>query len=154
MLILLVAMVLFWGILNSDFGIENLIWGLLLSGLVLYVSRGFIADSDLPSLRMSQLGVLGIYVIKSFIRIVPSSLTVIRAVLKQESRVDRVVIDLPTDLRFVNALVCNSITLTPGTVTLEFFDRVAEVLVINPDHKSPDVLKKDIEAGFHRLRQL
>ena len=63
-------------------------------------------------------------------------------------------VDLPSQHKFVNALACNAITLTPGTITLEFNDHQAEILMINPQNRTIDDLRQDIEESFKELVDL
>lgn len=153
-LFLLCTMVLFWGILNSDLSLENIAIGFMISIAVLFISHVFVSDSDLPDLRLSHLFIVIAYAFVCFIRIIPSSLNVMRAIFKNNSRVERVRVILPSSYKFINALVCNTITLTPGTVTMEFFEKEAEILVINPDNKSHEELIEEIESGFKTLERL
>lgn len=153
-LFLLCLLVAFWAVLNNDFSLATLGAGFIIGTTILFVSHVFVVDSDLPDLSFHHIGVLVYFVFKTFLRIVPSSLQVIQAIYKDRAQVDRVMVDLPSQHKFVNALACNAITLTPGTITLEFNDHQAEILMINPQNRTIDDLRQDIEESFKELVDL
>lgn len=153
-LFLLSFLVVFWLILNSDFSLDNIAIGFIICILVLLVSHVYVVDSDLPDLSFFDIFIIIRFIFKTFMSILPSSFNVIKAILKKSSRVDRIELELPSNYKFINALVCNAITLTPGTITLEYYENKAEILVINPDNLSRQELISNLENEFKLLENL
>ncbi len=153
-LVLLTLAVLFWLILNEDYSLSNIGLGFLLALITLFITQVFVTDSEIPDIKLSLVFALFVYFLKVFLNVFRSVFTVAKAVLKRNSNVDRVHITLPTEYPFINALICNTITLTPGTITLEFKGQEAEVMVLNPDHLPLAELQRSIEASYERLRDV
>lgn len=153
-LILLLAVSAFWLILTEDYSLANIVVAFLIGIITLFITQLFILDSENPNIQLSLIGCLILYFLKVLLNIFISSFRVLQAVIKNKSNVDRVTIHLPTEYGLINSLICNSITLTPGTITLEMQGSRAEVLVLNPEFKSQEILRHDIESSYERLKNL
>lgn len=153
-LLLLLMVVGFWLILNEDYSIYNIGIGFIIGIFTLFITQLYVVDSEIPDIQLKLVANLLIYFFHVFAQIFLSSFKVVKSIVKNKSNVDRVVIELPTEYGLINAIICNTITLTPGTITLEMKDKKAEILVLNPDEKSLEVLKKEIERSFRRLKDL
>lgn len=153
-LILLLTIVAFWLIITEDYSLANVGIAFLIGVITLFVVHVFVLDSEIPDIKLSLIGKIFIYFVKVFVEIFISSFRVLKAVLKKQSNVDRVTVELPTEHGLLNALICNFITLTPGTITLEMNNNKAEILVFNPEFKSKETLQKDIESSYESMRGL
>lgn len=145
----------FWLVINESFTLDSIGLALLLSIFILFITQFFVHDSELPDISISLSVNLLIYFVEVFFQIFKSSVSVSKAMIKGNKNIDRVYINLPTEHNLVNAIVCNTITATPGTITLEMKDDgTAEVLVLNMENKSKRKLQEEIEEGFKRLKDL
>lgn len=153
-LILLMMVVGFWLILNEDYSIYNIGVGFIIGIFTLFITQLYVVDSEIPDIQLKLVANLLVYLLYVFMQIFVSSFNIVKSIVKNQSNVDRVIIDLPTEYGLINAIICNTITLTPGTITLEMNDKKAEILVLNPEKKPPDLLKKEIEKSFGRLKNL
>ena len=110
-----------WIILNGRVTPELVILGLMISCLVMLFARravGYTLKTDLRMMR--NIPVFLLYALILVREIVLASITVIKLVFSSREKPDPIIVEfhsgLPSD--FLNALLANSITLTPGTFTL------------------------------------
>lgn len=152
MLILYVTSVLSWTILSEDLSLSSVGLGFILSTFILAFTQGFISDSKMPAIRLGYFMKMIKYAFKTIISVYTSALGVIKSIVQNRFDISIVEVELPSDLEFVNALICNSITLTPGSLSLEQNEKKAHVLLLNQDLKSPEQLKQDVESGYQSLK--
>lgn len=154
-LILIIMTGIFWLVINESFGLDSIGLALMLSIFILFITQFFVHDSELPDIGISLSFNLLIYLFEVIYQIFKSSIVVSKAMIQGKKGINRVFINLPSNHNLVNAIVCNTITVTPGTITLEMHDdRTAEILVLNPDNKPKRQLQEEIEEGFKRLKNL
>ena len=116
-----IVFVLFWILLNGRFDIEILLFGLVISGAVYaFLCRflGYSFRKDLCLLKSS--GLLFWYALVLIKEIVEANLKVLRFVYSPKYIPEPAICYFRTDLRsgFAKVLLANSITLTPGTITV------------------------------------
>lgn len=152
--IMILTMILFltWSILNQNFTIEYMFAGLLISLAILLVSERYISDSSMPNIEIKYLLTLFKYAFKVIFLMYASSFKIMKAIILRDMNISIIKVSLPTKQDFVNALVCNSITLVPGTITIDKIENEALVLAFNPENKSTDFLKEEIESKFEKLK--
>ncbi|MDO4594926.1 MAG: Na+/H+ antiporter subunit E [Tissierellia bacterium] len=153
-LLLLIMCAIFWVILNENYNLESIAIGFIISIICLLILQVFVLDSKVPDISLKLIFNLLVYFICVFFNVFKSSIKVSNSIIQNKSNIDRVIIDLPTKYTFINAIICNSITLTPGTITLEFNEDEAEIMVLNPNNDSKEKLKLDIEKSFRRLKNV
>ena len=119
---MLTVFFILWIILNGRVTLELVLLGILISAAVFLFARaafGYSARRELDVLRYMPLALL--YLINLMREIILASLHVIRLILSPARKPEPVLIEfdsgLPTE--FQNVVLANSITLTPGTVTVE-----------------------------------
>ena len=112
-------------ILNGRVTLELVLLGVLIAVAVFLFAHfafGYTAFSERTVLRYLPLAV--VYLINLMREIIIASLSVIRLILSPSAKPDPVLIafdsHLPTE--FQNVVLANSITLTPGTVTVQMKD--------------------------------
>ncbi len=113
--------VLFWILLNGRFDIEILLFGLVISGAVYaFLCRflGYSLRKDICLLKSS--GLLLWYALVLIKEIVEANLKVLKFVYSPKYIPEPAICYFRTDLRsgFAKVLLANSITLTPGTITV------------------------------------
>ena len=109
-----------WIILNGRITLEIVIFGLLLAGAVTlfaYRTVGYAPSYDLFVLRNLPLFVL--YILTLILEIIKAAAAVVILIFEAEDP-DPVIVEFHSglDSNLQNVLLANSITLTPGTITL------------------------------------
>ena len=116
-----IIFVLFWILLNGRFTPEILIFGLVISAAG-YIFRcrflGYSPKKDLCLLKSSLLLIL--YVLVLIKEIIEANLQVLKFVYSPKYIPEPAICYFKTDLKsgFAKVLLANSITLTPGTITV------------------------------------
>ena len=113
---------LLWILLNGKLNWEILCFGLGLTGLLaglLRVLFGYRMKTELRVLRMLPL--LAVFFLLLLWEILKANIQMIGTILGPKRRIDPTVVRIRTDLKtgFARYLLANSITLTPGTLTVE-----------------------------------
>ncbi|MBR6406165.1 MAG: Na+/H+ antiporter subunit E [Lachnospiraceae bacterium] len=113
---------LFWIVLNGRITAETVLLGLGLTallGLFLRILLGYTIRKDLRVLRKSPYFAAFLFVL--LFEIMKANLAVIRLISRKEKTLQPVLVTFDSDLRtdFCRYLFANSITLTPGTITVE-----------------------------------
>lgn len=141
-----------WCILNESFSVNYMFVGLVSSLIILIVAERYIADSKMPNISLPYfIGILK-YVTRVIFVLYKSAFEIIKAILKRNFKVNIVTVTLPTDDEFVNALVCNTITLSPGTITIDKTGNKAQILTLNTNNKTKEELIEEIESNFKYLK--
>lgn len=127
---------LLWCILNESFQPFILITGLLLGFFSLEMGRlflGFPIDSINISFNLFKLVK---YIIVLIINIYKASLKCILLIIKGRSNIK--VVSVKTHLKkdWQKVILSNSVTLTPGTITIDFFKDTLLILTISDDSDS------------------
>jgi len=119
-----IVMFIFWILLSWEFSLSNILFGLVGSFLVAYSTRNLfikerIAISPQKFIRKLYLSIL--YIFYLAYQIIMANLDVAYRVLHPKMPIDTRVIKFNTKLESDLAKTCfaNSITLTPGTITID-----------------------------------
>jgi len=112
---------LIWIILNARITLEVCIIGLLVAGAgyaFSCYSLGWSPKHDLRLIKKS--GIIVHYICVLIVEIIKSSLAIIRIIFNSKRPVRQALVTFETDLKtpVARALLANSITLTPGTITV------------------------------------
>ncbi len=118
---MLILLFLLWIILNGRITLELVIIGLAVSAAVYCFARaafGFTLSWELSAWKLLPMIIL--YLLNLVVEIIKASVSVMGIILNPRRRPDPVLIEfdsgLPTDIQ--NMILANSITLTPGTITV------------------------------------
>ena len=111
----------FWLILNGKVTLEIGLFGLgltLASGIFLYFLMGYTLKKELRTLKRIALMVPFILVL--LLEVLKANIAVMRLIPKGEKKLSPTLVTFHTDLKsqFCRFLLANSITLTPGTITV------------------------------------
>ncbi|MCK9526453.1 MAG: Na+/H+ antiporter subunit E [Limnochordia bacterium] len=146
-IVLFIFLLLFWLLLSSDYDAQHIITGLVLAGLVTW----FWGDlSDLLPSR-SLVGTLPAtirFALTLLWEIVLANLTVGKAVLSSRSKLDSGFVSFKPDLQtsWGRILLANTITITPGTVTIDVNPNTGYFMVHG--------LTKDLREGLEDSRMV
>ena len=116
---LVVWVVVLWVALWGDLTLANVVTGLLVAVVVIGISR---PAGSMPMQKTAVRPIaVAVYFATFFAALVQSTAIVVREVLTPGSQVDRAIVAIPmhTRSRSIITLVANSITLTPGTATID-----------------------------------
>lgn len=130
-----------WVIFNGQLTTEIAAFGVVIAGFMYLFLCKFLNYSpkyDLFFLKKSPL--LMQYLFTLVIEIIKANLTVFRLIYTAEYELEPAIVHFQTDLRstFARVLLANSITLTPGTITVSLQD----------DHYMVHCLDKDLAVGI------
>ncbi len=111
-----------WIVLNGRVTLELILLGIPIAAAVFLFAHfafGYSAGSEFKILRYAPLAIW--YGLNLVIEIIKASLNVIAVILNPGKKPDPVLIEFDSGLpsSFQNVVLANSITLTPGTVTVE-----------------------------------
>lgn len=111
-----------WVIFNASFTLEIAIFGVIISALLLLFCVKF-ADYSMHKEKRLYAGIFKIikYVIKLVIEVIKSNFAVMHLIRTQKEEIKPMLVefDLPLTEDTTQALMANTITLTPGTITVE-----------------------------------
>ena len=116
---LMAWLVILWVALWGDLTLGNVVGGVIVAIVVIGVSRSA-GSSPTQRIAFRPIAVV-VYFVSFFAALVQSTAVVVREVLTPGSQVDRAIVAIPmhTTSRGIITLVANSITLTPGTATID-----------------------------------
>lgn len=140
-----------WCILNEDFSLRAIFIGFIASIITVLLVRLLFSDNDdIKNYRIPPFLFIR-YLLVLFYQIMRSGIHTVFAILKNE--VNPVVVELHTDLHnhWFQCLIANSITLTPGTVTIDKTDHSLRVLWLYPTTDNKDEQAEIIFGAFERL---
>ncbi len=118
---MLLLFFLFWVIFNGAVTVEIVVFGVVIALLVFAFACKFMDYSVQKEKRlMKKSGYFLYYVGVLILEILKANLAVLRLLLSQREIVDPVMVSFRTDLqsRVARLILANSITLTPGTITV------------------------------------
>lgn len=108
----------FWVILCEKLNIEVIIFGMVISTSVYYLNRHFLYAG---SLRIRKLPLYVLYLLLLLKEIVLANISVAGIVLSPRMNISPCIVRLKTQLKssLHRVILANSITLTPGTLTVQ-----------------------------------
>lgn len=111
-----------WMILNGRITLELVLLGVLIAAAVfLFAKAAFGYSAKVEMLVLKYLPLALFYVLNLMAEIIKASLNVIGIILRPSRKPEPVLIEFDSGLEteFQNVVLANSITLTPGTITVE-----------------------------------
>ena len=110
-----------WIIFNGNITLEILIFGVVIAALMLAFMCKFMGFSMKKELNVYKKSIYFIaYAVLLIKEIIKANLTIIPKILTVEEEMEPVIVKFKTNLKtdFTKMLLANSITLTPGTITV------------------------------------
>ncbi|SFT96352.1 Na+/H+ antiporter subunit E [Mesorhizobium sp. YR577] len=143
-----ILLALAWAAVTGSFTLPNLVFGLVLGSLTLYLvreQRGPFRSAFRPGKVLS----LALLFVKELIL---SAWRVARLVVSSRMELQPGIFAYPlkVDRDFEITLLANLITLTPGTLSVDVSDDKRLLYVHAIDCSDPEAAIKDIETGFER----
>ena len=155
---------LFWLLLTWSFTAQEMIAGAVVSlAAALFASKFFIHENAFWLCNPAKFGALIAYVFTFLGELVKANLDVARRVFGGCKDVNPGIVKVPVDLKgdYAQAMLANSITLTPGTITMDIAEQGGQTYyyihwidVSDPDReKAGKLIKGSLEKGIGRIWQ-
>ena len=154
-----IILFLFWVILNGKFNLEIALFGLVISAALYWFICKFMNYSMEWEMHvLKAFGGIVSYVFFLAVEIIKANLAVVHVILQFDSEPEPMMAEFTADLKTTTGrvLLANSITLTPGTITVELEDDSYLVHGLEPEylegiHESDFVRRiKKLEAKAER----
>ena len=155
----------FWVLLDFSFKLEEIITGAVVSLLVaLFTSRFFIHEDARWFFNLSRLFALVRYWCVTFIgELVKANVNMAKICFGGCKKINPGIVKIPTEMKsdYGLAALCNSITLTPGTITMEateengqtyLYVHWIDVKETDPE-KAGEAIKGTLEEGLKGVWQ-
>ena len=132
-----IILFLFWVILNGKFNLEITLFGLVISAALYWFICKFMNYSiewEMHVLKAFR-GIVS-YVFFLAVEIIKANLAVVHVILQFDSEPEPMMAEFTADLKTTTGrvLLANSITLTPGTITVELEDNSYLVHGLEPEY--------------------
>ena len=127
---------LFWILINGKINLELTIFGLVICFFVYWFACLFLGFSFKKDLKiMKNIGLFAAYLVLTLIEVVKSNLNIITLILSKKTPEPEIVhFDVPLKSKFLRVVFANSITLTPGTITINVTANEYIVHALRPEY--------------------
>jgi multicomponent Na+:H+ antiporter subunit E len=152
-LLLFALVFLLWLMLTSSLDVQEVVAGLLVSLLVTISSLGRLSIMD--GLKLTPMALIHLvrYLVYFFFSLIRANLDMARRVLSPKLPINPELVEVRTELRsdLGRMLLANSITLTPGTLTVDVIDDRLQIHWIDcPAGSDLEQITETIAAGFEK----
>lgn len=123
-------LVLFWIILNGKITVEIVVLGLLFSLLIYGFAYKFLGLTWKREKKFWKYLIWGIQYIGILLReIIIANIAVLKIILSPKKKIHAVLVKFPAPLKshLLQVILADSITLTPGTITVRLYEEKFEV---------------------------
>ncbi len=120
-----VVLFAFWVVLTGSLHPENIVGGVLASGLVVLLSKDLmLRTGERPAVNPSTLVQGVVYAVNLVVAIIVANIDIAKIVLSPSMPISPGIVKFKSNIKkdFSRVLFANSITLTPGTLTLDVGD--------------------------------
>lgn len=151
-----IILMIVWILLNNTFQLDILIPGAIIALLIsLFVCRQCDVFAEMqftPKAIIYTFLFLGVF----FIELIKSNMDVTRRVLSPKLPINPGIVEVKTSLKskFARMLLANTITLTPGTLTVEVKDESFFIHWIDVQSDDIDAATKDIVKKFEKYLEV
>ncbi len=137
-----------WCILQGSITLLHLSLGLLMAILALLISQHLVLDNTVADTYPLPLGRIIRYGFLLLVEIYRSGFSTIQAVVTGRIRPMIVTIDTGLEAHYLRLVLANSITLTPGTITLDLRDQELTVLWLRGTTLSREEAGQEIKGAL------
>lgn len=131
-----------WIILSESITVMTVIYGIIISAGCLYASNRLLPAQKIKNVKIFRLSIYLFYLIG---RIYFSSFKVIKLIFS-DPEVDIVKVKTQISNKFLRTLLANSISLPPGTISLDLKDDTITVLRLKD--KTDELLDSETNSGL------
>jgi len=149
-------LVLFWILLNGSVAADTLIVGVLAALLItLFFRRGLACISEFRFTPRAMFAAVQ-FIVYFFKEMIKSNFKLAAIVLNPALPINPAIVKVRTKLKspMARLLLANSITLTPGTLTLELDGEWLYIHWVTAESSDIEVATKSIVAGFERYLEV
>ena len=147
------VLLVFWFLLMWDLGLQTVLAGVFICGVVTMMTHNVLYDDDGYVYHAIKLRTIVVYVVFLFVEIYKASFIYVYNLLAHHY--EPVVFDIELDVEdaVLIGIISNSITLTPGTITIDTDTEkhMNTVMTIAPPGATAEALEKPIRQKFERL---
>jgi multicomponent Na+:H+ antiporter subunit E len=142
---LFIIILIFWFLMNLNFEFQTILFGVFVSLLVTVLTHNVLYDTNGFRYRNIKILKLLIYLLLLFVEIFKASFTYIINLISKtyEPVVIKVDLDLYDPVQI--GIIANSITLTPGTISVDINGHTIYVLTL----AKPGTPQEELEAPIH-----
>jgi multicomponent Na+:H+ antiporter subunit E len=151
-LYLFIILLLIWLALTSTFNWQEFGVGIFISlVLALLLSKTYL-ELGLPPIGIKRIAFFIVYIFVLFKEIIKANLDVAYRVIHPKMPINPGIVVIKTSLKqdVAKTILANSITLTPGTFTLDIFDDIFLIHWINVQSKDTEGATKIIGEKFEK----
>lgn len=146
-----ILLVLLWCTLSENFSVSSMGIGLLFSVLTILIVHFLFSDNAHVKDYHVQPHLFLWYVVVLLYEILRAGVTVAKAIITGNTNPQVVHIKISVHNHWFQCLIANSITLTPGTVTIDKTDHDLQVLWLCPTTDDPKEMAQAILGPFERI---
>lgn len=148
---LFILLYAFWMILTLNFELINLIVGFITSIIVTIFSASILLDETESKFKTPKFLILLKYFLRLIFEIYKSSFSHIVRIINKDC--NPIIVKVTLDLKdpYLIMLIANSITLTPGTITVDTDKNKLTVLAIKDYGENGKKISKDIKKKFEKF---
>ncbi|TVQ27844.1 MAG: hypothetical protein EA382_02800 [Spirochaetaceae bacterium] len=149
--VVVVLLTAVWCAWNESLSLSTVTMGLILSALALVATNRFLLRAPYQEVFSIRPLTAARYVVVLIVEIFKSGVHAIHVTLT--GRINVGVVNIPTSITnpLHGVLVANAITLTPGTVTIDYTPGNFKVIWIECSTDDPDEASRRIKASFERV---
>ncbi len=145
------VMLILWFLLNFNLEITTIIFGIIISFFVTLFAYEILHDNKGFRYKGIRLSLIFYYLFVLFVEIFKSAFIYIKNLISRDHIPMIFKLQL-NDLDSVQvAIIANSITLTPGTITVDIVDKTIYVLVLAKPGTTQAELEEPIRSKFEKL---
>jgi multicomponent Na+:H+ antiporter subunit E len=146
-----IFILILWFLFNFNFELRTIVFGVVISIFVSLFTYEVLYDEHGFKFKGVRLGKLFLYFFILFFEIFKSSFLYVINLFKRnyEPVVFKITLDHLTPIQV--AIVANSITLTPGTISIEVINKTIFVMVLADPNTNHQTLAKPIKDRFEKF---
>lgn len=148
-----IVVFLVWLAFTSSFEVVELVTGVIVSFIIAIFNFSFFTNIGLKSFSPKRVLYFFQYNIIFVIALIKSNFNVARIVLTPSLPINTGIVEFETKLEsdFAKMVLANSITLTPGTFTIDFVDNKFYVHWLEVKTTDPEEVYKEIAEPFEKI---
>ncbi len=145
-----IVLIIFWFLLTLNFTPLNIFFGLIICIFVTNISYGILYDKN--GFKFKGLNVINIvkYFFNLLFEIYKSSFTYIPRIIKKDCEPFIVDIELEVTDPLIISIISNSITLTPGTITVSTNGNKLKIVTLRSCYDCELIVEKEIKEKFEK----
>ncbi len=147
---LFMLLLLFWYLFTCDLSLTNIIIGVIACIIITLISSKTFSEYKAHVIEIPNILIILKYFFKLIYEIYLSSFITMVRIIKKDQDLILVEVELEVTAPLIITIIANSITLTPGTMTVDSDENVLHVIAIKDDGMGGDGLRKDIKEKFEK----